>query len=91
MMFSAVKAWKMLSKWCTGFLAYMMSKVELGLDINEMPFIQEFSNIFLKELLRLTLKQKVEFVIELAPNIIPILKVPYRMAPIELHKLKKQL
>lgn len=45
----------MLSKGCTSFLAYVVSKVESDPCIDKMPIIWKFSDMFLKELSRLAL------------------------------------
>lgn len=81
----------MLSKGYIGFLAHMVSKVKLGLSIDDTLVVWEFPNVFLKELPKLAPKQEVKLSIELALNITPILKASYKMALAELQELKKQL
>lgn len=46
LMISALKARKMLSEKCTGFLAHVISKVESRLSIKEIPVVREFPNVF---------------------------------------------
>ncbi|GKC88360.1 putative reverse transcriptase domain-containing protein, partial [Tanacetum coccineum] len=51
----------------------------------------EFAEVFPDELPRLPPAREIEFGIELIPSAEPILKAPYRMAPVELKELKEQL
>lgn len=53
--------------------------------------VQEFPDVFLKELPRLPSEQEIEFVIELMPGTESISKAPYRIALAELKELKVQL
>lgn len=81
----------MLSKWCTGFLAYIVSKVELSSSIEEMLVIWEFPDVFLIELSGVALEQKIKFNIKLTLSITFISKALCRMTLAELQKLKRQL
>lgn len=58
MIISAIKVGKLLSKGCTGFLTHMVSKVESSLNIDEMPIIREYLDVFLKELPKLAHEQR---------------------------------
>lgn len=51
----------------------------------------EFQDVFLDNLPRLAPKKDIEFSIDLAPKTMFISKTPYKMVPIELRELKKQL
>lgn len=53
--------------------------------------VYEYMDVFLKNLLGLPPSHEVEFTFELVPEIHPISKSPYRMVPVELAELKKQL
>ena len=68
----------------------MNREVEL-VDVQMIPVVRKFSEVFLKELPGLPPKRKVEFSIELAPGMNPISIAPYHMASLELRKLKVQL
>jgi hypothetical protein len=59
--------------------------------IEEVPIVQEYPDVFSKELPKIPLDRDIEFIIDLIPRTAPIAKRPYRMAPIELAKLKEQL
>ncbi|CAN6480859.1 unnamed protein product [Victoria cruziana] len=60
-------------------------------DVREIPVVCEYPDVFPEELPGLPLRREVEFSIELVPDVQPISKAPYRMAPAELAELKKQL
>jgi hypothetical protein len=52
--------------------------------------VKEFADVFLKELLGLPLKWKVEVSINTFSEVPPIAQPPYRMAPTKLNELKTQ-
>jgi hypothetical protein len=64
------------------------------LDANQgskVPVVNEFSNVFPKELPGMPPDRDIEFVIELKPYTIPIYKTPFRMTTSELAELKKHI
>jgi hypothetical protein len=62
-----------------------------GKEIEEIPVVCEFPDVFPEELTELPPDRDVEFVIELMPWARPVAKSPYRMSSKELDELKKQL
>lgn len=90
-MISALKAGKMLKKGCEGFLAYVIGEKETKSEIEDVPVVREFLDVFPDELPELPPDREVEFGIELIPGALPASKAPYRMAPTELAELKVQL
>ncbi|RVW41778.1 Cathepsin D [Vitis vinifera] len=70
-----------------GFLAYVVSN-ENDLKLEDIPVVRNFPDVFLDDLSGLPPEREVEFTIDLEPGTTPISKTPYRMAPIELKKLK---
>ena len=60
-------------------------------DLTPIPVVCEFPNVFPEDLPGLPPDREVEFSIELEPGTVPISRCPYRMAPKELAKMKKQL
>jgi hypothetical protein len=62
-----------------------------GKEIEEIPVVFEFLDVFPEELTELPPDRDVEFVIELMPGAGPVAKSPYRMSSDELDELKKQL
>jgi hypothetical protein len=59
--------------------------------IERIPVVCEYPDVFLDELLGMPPDRDIEFAIELQPVTAPISKRPYRMPPVELAELKKQL
>jgi hypothetical protein len=53
--------------------------------------VSEFSDVFLEELPGMPPDRDIEFVIELMPDTAPLYKSPYRMATLELAKLKEHI
>ena len=60
-------------------------------NLNDIPVTREFLDVFPNELLGLPPVRDIDFAIDLKLDMEPISKAPYRMAPIELRELKKQL
>jgi hypothetical protein len=60
-------------------------------EIQDIPVVCEFPDVFPEGLPGLPLERDVEFVIELKPDTAPISRRSYRMPPNELTKLKTQL
>jgi hypothetical protein len=60
-------------------------------DIQDIPVVCEFPDVFLEDLPGLPPERDVEFVIELKPSTTPISRRSYRMPPNELAELKTQL
>jgi hypothetical protein len=58
---------------------------------SEVPVINEFPNVFLKELPGMPPDRDIEFVIELKPGIAPIYKTPFSMTTPELVELKEHI
>jgi hypothetical protein len=81
---------KLLRSGCSGYLA-CVTEEKLGRRIEEIPIIKEFVDVFLEELPGIPPDREIEFTIDLLPDIAPISKAPYRMAPLELKELKDQL
>ena len=58
-------------------------------ELEAIPVVCEFSDVFLEELSGTPPDREVEFVIELLPGTAPVSKRPYRMPPNELVELKR--
>jgi hypothetical protein len=58
---------------------------------SEVPVVNEFPDVFPKELSGMPPDRDIEFVIELKPGTSPIYKTPYRMATPELAELKEYI
>jgi len=83
-----VKASKLLRQGCIEYLSYDTEVKEEEMKIEDIPVVCEFHNVFPEELAGLTPQREIDFGIELIFGAHPILKAPYRMAPIELKELK---
>ena len=55
------------------------------------PVVRDYPDVFPEQLLGLPPHREIDFAIKLEPNIVPIFRAPYRMAPTELKELKMQL
>ena len=60
-------------------------------DIEDIPVVRDFPDVFPEELPGMPPERAVEFVVDLIPGTAPISKRPYKMAPHELAELKSQL
>ncbi|KAD3642317.1 hypothetical protein E3N88_31541 [Mikania micrantha] len=88
---SAIKAQKLISHGCEGFLASIKDVSKGAPHLKDIPIVQDYSDVFPEELPGLPPEREVEFTIDLIPGSEPISKAPYRMAPLELKELKEQL
>ena len=70
---------------------HMLSQTREYSELIDIFMIHRFSDIFFEDLSRLPPVRELEFGIDLAADIIPISRTPYKMAPIELKELKTQL
>nr|GFB42396.1 putative reverse transcriptase domain-containing protein [Tanacetum cinerariifolium] len=84
-----------MAKGCQTFLAHISAKKEedrsKGKQLEDVPVIQEFLEVFPKDLLSLPLARLVELQIELIPRAAPVARAPYRLAPSEIKELSEQL
>ena len=72
-------------------MAHIVDKrMDKKLKIDDMPILRDFPEVFPKDLPGLLPNRKMEFEIDLVPEMKPIWKTPYRMAPTELKELHKQ-
>ena len=88
---TAIKANKMLRKSYSGYLAYVIEVRDSGSQLEDIPVVREFSDVFPEDLPGIPPDREIDFQIELAPRTEPISKAPYRMAPLELNELKVQM
>ena len=88
---NAMTAAKILRKGCQGYLAFVVDRRQKGTQLEDIPIVKEFPNVFPDDISGLPPDRAIEFVIELIPGTEPISIPPYRMAPAELRELKAQL
>ena len=79
---SAMKARKLLISGCNGFLASVVDTTKKEkVELEDVPVVNEFEEVFLEELPRIPPDREVTFEIELVPGTGPISKAPYRIPP----------
>ena len=81
----------MLRKSYQGYLAYAIEVRDSGSQLEDIPVVREFLDVFPKDLPGIPPDREIDFQIELALGTEPISKAPYRMAPLELKELKVQM
>nr|GFC02213.1 putative reverse transcriptase domain-containing protein [Tanacetum cinerariifolium] len=86
--------------WCSGAFQEGMSKIEeqqpgrrqvKGERLEYLPVVQEFPEVFPKDLPGIPPTRQVEFQINLIPGAAPVAQAPYRLAPSEMKELAEQL
>ncbi|XP_073025165.1 uncharacterized protein [Primulina eburnea] len=92
LLLSAAQAWKAMKSGEDIYLAMVSeAKEEVELNLEDIPVVRDFPDVFPEELSGTVPDREVEFEINLVPGAAPISKAPYRMAPAELKELKEQL
>ncbi|GJX25063.1 putative reverse transcriptase domain-containing protein [Tanacetum coccineum] len=92
---SCTKTQKYLLKGCPIFLAYVtMKKAEdksKEKRLEDVPIVQDFPEVFPKDLPGIPPTRQVEFQIDLIPGDVPVARAPYRLASSEMKELLDQL
>ena len=86
-----MKARRFLRKDCEAFLALILDSKREQVNLENIPMIREFPDVFPKELPGVPLEREVDLSIEFVQGTTPISRTPYRMAPTELKELKTLL
>ena len=73
------------------FLAFILDSKRGQVDVEKIPVVREFPNVFLEELPGILLEREVDLSIEIVPGTTPMSREPYKMAPTKLKELKSQL
>ncbi|XP_027912628.1 uncharacterized protein LOC114172230 [Vigna unguiculata] len=73
------------------YMVFTRMDVEKEERIAVIPVVREFEDVFPEEVPGLPPRREVEFSIDLVPRAGPVSIAPYRMAPVELVELKKQI
>ncbi|GJW34513.1 putative reverse transcriptase domain-containing protein [Tanacetum coccineum] len=83
------------NKCCPIFLAQITKKEAKDKSeekrLEDVPTVQDFSEVFPKDLPGLPPMRQVKFKIDLVPGAAPVAQAPYRLAPTELQELSTQL
>ncbi|XP_071924834.1 uncharacterized protein [Coffea arabica] len=82
---------KLLSKEVQGYLAFLINTPSDKVNLEDMPVVKDFPDVFPEELESLPPEREITFKIDVTPRVARISKTPHRMAPMELKELKLQL
>ncbi|KAL0394598.1 UNVERIFIED_CONTAM: Retrovirus-related Pol polyprotein from transposon [Sesamum latifolium] len=88
---SAMEARRLMLEGCEAYLAYVIDAEKLNPTLEEIPVVRDFLEVFADDLPVLPPQREVDFMIETLLGVAPISIEPYRMAPMELQELKKQI
>ena len=88
---SAMQAKRFMRKGCETFLAVILDSKRGQVDVEKIPVVREFPDVFPEELPGIPLEREVDLAIEIVPGTVPMSREPYKMAPTELKELKRQL
>ena len=88
---SALQALKLVSQGCSAYLAAITLSEPESPNLEDIPVVREYPDVFPDQLPGLPPKREVQFSIDLIPGAAPVSKTPYRMSTAELKELKEQL
>ena len=88
---SATAAFHLIKKGCEAYLANVVDVTKVSPGVMDVPVVNEFVDVFPEDLPGLPPHRETDFEIETIPGVAPISIAAYRMAPLELKELKKQL
>ena len=88
---SASTARTMVRKGCEAYLAYVIDTKKVEPSLSDFPTISDYPDVFPEELPGLPPRREIEFAINVVQVATPTSITPYRMALVELKKLKLQL
>ncbi|GJV12837.1 putative reverse transcriptase domain-containing protein [Tanacetum coccineum] len=91
---SSIRTHGYIDKGCQVFLVQMMKKEETVASekqIEDVPVVRDFPEVFLEDLPGLPLTRQVECHIKLIPGAAPVARVPYPPTPAEMKDLAEQL
>ncbi|KAL8155364.1 hypothetical protein AgCh_000664 [Apium graveolens] len=86
-----LQAKRLLRKGNEAYLAYVIDTQKEVPNIQDIPIVNEFEDVFPENLPGLPPDREIEFAIELAPGTAPVSKAPYRLDPVEMKELASQL
>ncbi|MFS8001318.1 putative nucleotidyltransferase, Ribonuclease H [Helianthus anomalus] len=88
---SCTQASRSLCKRNPAFLSHMVEQKGKGKNINEVPVVCDFPDVFPEDLPGLPPPRSVDFRIDLVPGVTAVARAPYRLAPSEMQELSNQL
>ena len=87
---SAMQARRFMRKKCETFLVVILDSKRGQVDVEKIPVVREFPDVFPEELPGIPLEREVDLAIEIVLGTVPMSRAPYRMALTELKELKSQ-
>ena len=88
---STMQVRRFIRKGYEAFLALILGSKRGQVDVEKIPVVREFPNVFPEELPGILLEREVDLSIEIVPGTTLVSRAPYRMAPAKLKELKVQL
>ena len=88
---STMQARRFMRKGCETFLALILDSKRSQVDVEKIPVVREFPDVFPEELPGIPLEMEVDLSIEIVLGTTPMYRAPYRMALMELKELKSQM
>nr|GEW00276.1 retrotransposable element Tf2 [Tanacetum cinerariifolium] len=92
---SCSKAQEYMAKGCQVFLAHTSAKKEeessKGKQLEDVPVVRDYPEVFPKDLLGVPPARPVEFQIDLIPGAAPVARAPYQLTASEMKELSEQL
>ena len=88
---SCIKTKRYISRGCQVFIAQVMEKKSDEKQLEDIPLVREFPDVFPEELPDLPPVRQVEFQFDLIPKTALVAHAPYRLAPSEMQELSNQL
>ena len=86
-----MQARRFIRKEYEAFLALILESKRGQVDVEKIPIVKEFPDVFPEELPGIPLERELDLSIEIMPRTTPMSRAPYRMALAELKELKVQL
>jgi hypothetical protein len=84
-----------MKKYCRKGCLYAIQVLEYVEDekpnLQDHPILREYKYVFPEEVPSLPLRRDIDFSIELAPGVVRVSRMPYRMSTLELVEIKLQL
>ncbi|KAI3726505.1 hypothetical protein L1987_66302 [Smallanthus sonchifolius] len=88
---SMIKAADYLRRGCEAYLVYVIDKCKEVKELDDVPVVRGYPEVFPEDLPRIPPDREIEFRINLVPDAQPVAKAPYRLAPVEMKELMAQL
>ncbi|KAI3802094.1 hypothetical protein L1987_30219 [Smallanthus sonchifolius] len=88
---SMIKAADYLRRGCEAYLVYVIEKCKEVKELDDVPVVREYPEVFPENLPGTPLDREIEFRLDLVPDAQPVAKAPYQLAPVEMKELMAQL